>query len=329
MISEVFVGFTDVFGGRSTKFEGHLHELQKQALSIIKRKAALKGANSIIGLRADIDEISGKGTMMIMATVSGTAVIAKKTTVTQETIMDGDVDVIAMEDVKKEIDIKEYCERLNASVPYETKKIIVELIESGLEIPIDIFIGFILSEKYYNSYIFSETKSLAIEYLNIYDRDIINNELNMRLDGYLGGNELFNEMYDLFAVVDYKKYVTMFDKYSIDILCDIICNSLLKYKEFYIPEDIDYIRGIIGKIKVLLDKSETEKYKGAISSGWICSFCKEKNAEKNEYCKKCGKGQNGFTEKQKETATKAISHLSKIEDILNEKFKKTDCKSSK
>lgn len=77
LVTEFFAGFTDVFGGRSEAIRGKLDAVRQQATEQLQAEAARLGANWVIGLRVDMDEVSGKGTMMFMVTVSGTAVVAK------------------------------------------------------------------------------------------------------------------------------------------------------------------------------------------------------------------------------------------------------------
>lgn len=74
LFSDIVASFTDVFGGSSGEYEKQLDRLNMKAIDSLKVKARRLGANAVIGLRIDYDEISGKGMMMFMATASGTAV---------------------------------------------------------------------------------------------------------------------------------------------------------------------------------------------------------------------------------------------------------------
>lgn len=76
--SELFAGFTDVFGGRSAKFEDRIDELNNQMMESLIGKAKSLEADAIIGLSIDLDEISGKGIQMFMMSGVGTAVKFKK-----------------------------------------------------------------------------------------------------------------------------------------------------------------------------------------------------------------------------------------------------------
>ena len=75
--SDLFASFTDVFGGRSQSYQRQLHAINSEVIDLLIQKASHLGANCIVGLRIDHDEISGKGKAMFMVTAQGTAVIAE------------------------------------------------------------------------------------------------------------------------------------------------------------------------------------------------------------------------------------------------------------
>ena len=78
MFSDFFASFSDVFGGRSQTYQKQLTSLYAEAIERIKYAAYEVGANCIVGLSVDMDEISGKGKSMFMLTAVGTAVILHK-----------------------------------------------------------------------------------------------------------------------------------------------------------------------------------------------------------------------------------------------------------
>lgn len=70
-----------MFGGRSQSYQKQLTSLYSEAIERIKVAAYELGANCIVGLSIDMDEISGKGKSMFMLTAIGTAVILEKETI--------------------------------------------------------------------------------------------------------------------------------------------------------------------------------------------------------------------------------------------------------
>src|SRR5690554_5355233 len=78
LFSDFFASFSDVFGGRSGTYQKQLTSLYNEAIERVKYAAYEIGANCIVGLSIDMDEISGKGKSMFMLTAIGTAVIIEK-----------------------------------------------------------------------------------------------------------------------------------------------------------------------------------------------------------------------------------------------------------
>src|SRR5204862_5385939 len=75
LFSDFLASFADVFGGRSQTYQKQLSSLYNESIERLKIAAFEIGANCIIGLHVDLDEISGKGKSMFMITALGTAVI--------------------------------------------------------------------------------------------------------------------------------------------------------------------------------------------------------------------------------------------------------------
>jgi len=78
LFSDFFASFSDVFGGRSETYQKQLASLYTEAIERVKHAAYEIGANCIVGLNIDLDEISGKGKSMFMLSAVGTAVILEK-----------------------------------------------------------------------------------------------------------------------------------------------------------------------------------------------------------------------------------------------------------
>ena len=75
IFSDVFAGFSDIFGGRSSSYQKQLSSIYNEAIERLQYKTFQLGGNCIVGLKIDIDEISGQGKSMFMITAIGTAVL--------------------------------------------------------------------------------------------------------------------------------------------------------------------------------------------------------------------------------------------------------------
>jgi len=78
IFSDTAASFSDVFGGRSGSYKKQLEDINEKATEELKEKAAQQGADAILGLRIDHDEISGQQMGMLMVTAAGTAVRAER-----------------------------------------------------------------------------------------------------------------------------------------------------------------------------------------------------------------------------------------------------------
>lgn len=75
--SELIIYFSDVFGGLSGEYRREMDRVYRSAYDALTLKASKLGANGVVGFKIDFDEISGRGTQMLMISVSGTAVKLK------------------------------------------------------------------------------------------------------------------------------------------------------------------------------------------------------------------------------------------------------------
>ena len=74
VVRDIFASVTDIFGGRSGKYEEVLGRAREEAMAEMQAKAVALGANAILAV--DIDyEVLGKAGSMLMVSVSGTAVV--------------------------------------------------------------------------------------------------------------------------------------------------------------------------------------------------------------------------------------------------------------
>ena len=78
VFSDIAASFSDVFGGRSSSYQKQLADINEQVLSDLQAQATRVGADALIGVKVDHDEISGGNRQLLMVTATGTAVRASK-----------------------------------------------------------------------------------------------------------------------------------------------------------------------------------------------------------------------------------------------------------
>ncbi len=76
IFKDFFAGIRDIVGGRSAAYEKELRSAREIALTEMHQVAASMGANAVVGVDIDYENISmGQGGGMLMVSVSGTAVV--------------------------------------------------------------------------------------------------------------------------------------------------------------------------------------------------------------------------------------------------------------
>lgn len=76
LFRDIFASIRDIVGGRSGSYERVLKEAKDTALQEMEAKAQQLGANAVIGIDLDYENIqAGSSGGMLMVTASGTAVV--------------------------------------------------------------------------------------------------------------------------------------------------------------------------------------------------------------------------------------------------------------
>ncbi len=73
IFKDLFAGIRDIVGGRSATYENELRNAKDIALKEMEERAASMGANAIVGVDLDYENLGASGGML-MVTASGTAV---------------------------------------------------------------------------------------------------------------------------------------------------------------------------------------------------------------------------------------------------------------
>ncbi len=74
LFKDFFSSITDIFGGRSGSSQKVLRDARRTCLTELRREALISGANAVLGVALDYNEISGDGKSMLFLVASGTAV---------------------------------------------------------------------------------------------------------------------------------------------------------------------------------------------------------------------------------------------------------------
>lgn len=78
LFRDFFASITDILGGRSSSSQKVLRDARRTCLTELRREALIAGANAIVAVDLDYNEISGDGKSMLFLVASGTAVRVEK-----------------------------------------------------------------------------------------------------------------------------------------------------------------------------------------------------------------------------------------------------------
>ncbi|WP_163631193.1 YbjQ family protein [Paludibacter sp. 221] len=275
--SDFGASFTDIFGGFSNTYQNKLQRIYKIAISNLKEEAFRLGANAIVSLKVDFDEISGKGKSMFMVSAVGMAVSVKYTKTDLSQLELGSTQ-ISFNQLEKEI----------------TKRLIVKQLEKGelptkeqwvylMSNPIDEIIQDLLKnylELSDNHEYLDERKKLLqenfAEYIKQTNPDIAINTLYSNISLH------FKKIWNLL------NRTNLFSPQNILNLIEennlkIAIKCLAIKKEFYTKEDLLLMKKIIDHIDSLPDTGKIEFSKDGLLSKekerYICQDGHKNNLE--------------------------------------------------
>ncbi len=324
LISDLFASVSDVFGGRSDSYQKQLNSLKNEVFNILIEDAKNKGANSIVGIKLDFDEISGKAKQMFMVSAVGTATLVEKIDSTgskdisdmnRETLI-GDSMELEVEklelftSLKKEnyqIDSDDWEILTKNSLPELFDHLVNDFLEESKDEEPDNFKVRAYYQHFCN-YIRALSKNDLMK--NIYKLFYIENSLLIEIG--------FKFMKDR-GLVSYEKIIAMLSneslavrKRSLEILYDT-------YKTYYNVKDInelETIKEIVKKsfpeITTTFDKKKTMSSK--VLSYWEC-ICEYSNPISNKYCYSCYRDRRGI-KKEDISPEDVLEQLSYQIDVL-------------
>lgn len=313
MFSDFAASFTDFFGGRSETYQNKLQLIYKEVARELEQKAYRLGANSILGVKYDFDEISGKGKSMFMVSAYGTAVSAVWT---EKKTNENNKVLVNYEDLKTEY----------------IKKTLIESVSQGA----------LLMQDYWDFLIRNIVVDVAPQLLQQYI------EVAQKDQSYISTAEIlltnaFPRYFSLLPedvalqicfqkITEYPSVIIKLIKdnqlFSSDRILELLSSGeytiaikLLKsYKRTYQPSDLEDLKNISKFIADFPDKGRIETTKGGLlSKGKEVYICPHghKNDIDVEYCSQCGLNMKGLNIEEVNTVHEFNSKI----NILSSMFK--------
>lgn len=324
LINDFFGGLSDVFGGRSKTYQKQLSSLYNEAIDSLKNTAYESGANAILGLKVDLDEISGKNKSMFMITAIGTAVVIEDlsliNTVKVSDFGSDNVSLDSMLILKRKLSLIEQANNGTLSLDDDTWSFItINQIIDVYPFLIEKFESFIqyydtapeASKLFYkNLLVYFDSQEDSVKSKTLYS--IIRDTNNVKLVGFISNliDELNLFNYDLcmellnsddFTVKKRGVLVSSFNKSSYSLKDKIDLEKLISFLENNFPE-----RGTHSSKKQLLSSKEKDV--------WICECSKVNDI--GQYCVGCKQDINGFKENEIKP-DKVISLIQQKIELIN------------
>lgn len=292
IISEFIASFSDFFGGKSGTYRRQLQRLYNYAIDDITEIAIKKGANGVIGLHIDFDEISGKGKSMFMVSVVGTAVCLR---FESGDIEDGYKDRnMSLHELQLELFRKRWNEKPENNYPTEEEWDFIHTHEMP-DLVESIYKSYAHAFNYRES---GDTEGSCVKNAEVYFSN---------LDYSVLAEAVYHNLEDDWdaAISIINKYRLFNTKYIYNLLkSDSIDNAiylLSAEKSYYSEDEYREMLMIVDFLDSLPDKGKIEEGKtGLLSSNKKRYYCPKGHINDivREYCLECGLNIKGFNREQ-------------------------------
>lgn len=295
--------FSDVFGGRSEAYHNQLKMIYDEVIALLEVEAVKRGANVILGLKIDHNEILGKGKQMFMVTASGTAAYIKELSV--ETNVN--VQEVPVELFELELERQHLIDRINLAqdefaLHYNWEFITQNKIADVIEKAFDCALNSIDMEEVQNYFSALDTNA-SIKFLYAQLADDQKSELAINL--------IKNA-----KLLEYSKVLELLTSENISVRKSAL-QLMDGRKRTYTKSDIAALDQII----LVLKSSDCIPDLGSdYGDKWFCK-CGKTNKASQQYCKYCGHDIKGFTmkdvslEQALDCATEALFVLKRMFDV--------------
>jgi len=292
MFSDFAAGITDLFGGRSGTYQKQIQSIEDEAVAIIKEKAKKLGANALLSVKIDHDEISGKSMQMFMVTVYGTAVVAFKEKDENEIEISSVIDKECLDKEIKKIEIIKKTSMPQFVLDNDEWEFIFsnEFVEVNKNILSNI--------NYYqneNTY-FGDKENHIKYYAIVRDKEVVDS-IYKNIVSNPKSFDVMNEIILNCKLCDYDMILKLLMSKN-EILSKYGLLLLKADKMEYSKEDIVFLKQVVDVInsnyKQMVDYIEEKSVMSSkMKRKWVCS-CGQKNDESSDRCSSCTSDKFGF-----------------------------------
>lgn len=244
----------DISNEESSRYEETLSEINNKVIEKIKKRAFDQGADYVIGLKIDNDEISAQGKSMLMVTAIGTPVRAKLTNKLNKTYLPKSYNSLNPEQLDFFQKQKSYLKRIDKEPSGINDGIwdfaTVHSQEVFMEHLLDSYIHALscncCKPEYFNTF----TRKLK-DYSSSLEKETISDAIYTKLQNHEYGQVVIGlcEVLKNLSLIDYKHLLELIKNEDPDIKHEAY-ELLCKPKHNYIASDIALIRKIIKQLPI-------------------------------------------------------------------------------
>jgi uncharacterized protein YbjQ (UPF0145 family) len=302
---DVFSSFRDLVGGSARGYQKDLEKWKEIGLNDLKAKAVELGANGILGLHIDFEDVSGGGKSMFMVSLSGTAVKIQNL---ENEKKDHGKFKVSFEELDYDVKRKNiYATLENEELDYLNNEDIQKFITYDIEVG-DKVLEFFLETRP------NDSLALAVEYFSNQSHVAINEFLKSDDFKKLSDTKLKRiattetekerlDFYTLLKEIDWFEpeiLVELIESGDPLIMRKALVLSTLN-KPFYTKDDIEPLRKLgqaFTKFEEVFPITKTTSSTfGKDKKAWICPACHIKNSFDRNSCVKCNMNRYGVNEK--------------------------------
>ena len=294
--SDFGASITDLFGGLSDTYQTKLQKIYRIGIDKLKTKATNLGANAIVGLKIDFDEISGKGKAMFMISTFGTAVKVREIKKDNKMKLSESDSVIGLEILEQEYNKRIIVDKLiDKKLP--TQEDWQFLLSTPIKEIAPIILELYLEKLKKDQNFLSELEKLLMANTSNFFRNLDENEAVEILYGNITNNRYaITEIINSNNLFSPQKVLDLINNAEIGIAAD--CLSI--NKNYYTKEDLNLMKEIVALFENLEDLGKIELVKGVLSKAkekYICPNGHPNNPEV-KYCTLCNQNIKGLKESQ-------------------------------
>ena len=317
--SDLTASLSDIFGGKSGVYRESMNSLCQDVTKRLKEKALELGANAVVGMSIDYDNISAKSMSMFMVSIQGTAVKLTMPNEGNQIISDNEItwEILNTEYLKKKI-----LRKLNEGTPINDEEWafiknnnVPELREPLYNYYLECCNAKIEEQQPVGGvYLEPQKPKWALSGMSNYKQYLYTLEYKDAIH-YVYRNEDFIDIIRKNKLFDAEKI----QKLARDGYLDTAISLLLVEKSSYNDKDLSEMKALCEYFNNLPEVGTKEEIKGGFFTAgglkYICA-CGCKNDTENEYCTKCGKNIYGITKEQKENIEQFVELVDTLSDLI-------------